>query len=145
MTFIGGSKNIRLKNYDYKNGAFFITNKTNFSKPYLVGSVHELISKELKNIPKIYSGVILDFATVVPTHLHCILIFNDSSYPLSIVWQQFKARCTYKAKQDGFAGKTLWQRNYFEHVIRNEKALSTIREYIRNNPLKENLPLGEIY
>lgn len=32
-----------------------------------------------------------------------------------------------------FAGK-LWQRNYWEHVIRNENDLAEIREYIRNNP-----------
>ena len=34
--------------------------------------------------------------------------------------------------------KRLWQRNYYEHVIRNETELSRIREYIRNNPLKGN-------
>src|SRR5262249_40534251 len=34
------------------------------------------------------------------------------------------------------AGKrgTLWQRGYYEHVIRNEKALNRIRDYIANNP-----------
>lgn len=31
---------------------------------------------------------------------------------------------------------TLWQRNYWEHIIRNEPELNRIREYIRNNPLK---------
>ena len=30
----------------------------------------------------------------------------------------------------------LWQRNYYEHVIRNEKELNNLREYIMNNPLK---------
>ena len=32
-----------------------------------------------------------------------------------------------------FPGK-LWQRNYYEHIIRNERALNAIREYIQNNP-----------
>ena len=32
-------------------------------------------------------------------------------------------------------GSRLWQRNYYEHVIRNEKNLSHAREYIQNNPL----------
>ncbi len=31
----------------------------------------------------------------------------------------------------------IWQRGYYEHVIRNEKALNKIREYIMNNPDKE--------
>ena len=30
----------------------------------------------------------------------------------------------------------LWQRNYYEHVIRNEQSLDGIRQYITNNPLR---------
>jgi len=33
-------------------------------------------------------------------------------------------------------GAPVWQRNYYEHVIRNEIDLEEIREYIQNNPLK---------
>jgi len=33
--------------------------------------------------------------------------------------------------------KGIWQPNYYEHIIRNEKALLKIREYIENNPLVE--------
>ncbi|NOY89406.1 MAG: transposase [FCB group bacterium] len=39
-----------------------------------------------------------------------------------------------------FSGK-LWQRNYYEHIIRNEKELQKIREYIVNNPLKWKLDM----
>jgi REP element-mobilizing transposase RayT len=35
--------------------------------------------------------------------------------------------------------KKLWQRNYYEHIIRNEKELNAIRQYIINNPLKWEL------
>ena len=34
-----------------------------------------------------------------------------------------------------FPGK-LWQRNYYEHIVRNERDLNKIRDYIRYNPLK---------
>src|SRR5450759_3930231 len=34
-----------------------------------------------------------------------------------------------------FAGK-IWQRNYYEHIIRNEKELAQIRQYTRGNPLR---------
>lgn len=30
----------------------------------------------------------------------------------------------------------LWQRNYYEHIVRDENELIRIREYIKNNPLK---------
>jgi len=36
----------------------------------------------------------------------------------------------------GTPGRKVWQRNYYEHIIRNEKELNEIREYIRYNPLK---------
>jgi putative transposase len=32
----------------------------------------------------------------------------------------------------------IWQRNYYEHIIRNDKELEKIREYIVNNPYKWN-------
>jgi len=40
----------------------------------------------------------------------------------------------YKSKNE-IMGK-LWQRNYYEHIIRNEKSYKTISEYIINNPVK---------
>jgi REP element-mobilizing transposase RayT len=33
-------------------------------------------------------------------------------------------------------GKPIWQPNYYEHIIRNEKSLYEIRKYIQNNPLE---------
>ncbi len=44
-------------------------------------------------------------------------------------------------KYDGWKpfDSKLWQRNYYEHIIRNEKELNRIREYILNNPLKWEL------
>lgn len=34
---------------------------------------------------------------------------------------------------------TFWQRNYYEHVVRGERALSAIRQYIINNPAQWNM------
>ena len=39
----------------------------------------------------------------------------------------------------GTPGRTLWQRDYHDHVIRNERDLDRIREYIHNNPLQWDL------
>jgi hypothetical protein len=36
-------------------------------------------------------------------------------------------------------GRPVWQRNYYEHIIRNEKSLDRIREYIDNNPVRWDL------
>ena len=60
--------------------------------------------------------------------------------PLHRVIQWFKTMTTNEyirgVKQYGwvpFPGR-LWQRNYYEHILRNENEMSHIREYIRNNP-----------
>ena len=63
-----------------------------------------------------------------------------SSIPTIVQWFKTMTTNEYirRIKQDGwkpFTGK-LWQRNYYEHIIRNEIELNQIREYIMNNPLK---------
>ena len=56
----------------------------------------------------------------------------------------FKSLCVHdwlkyvKEKGIDTVGK-FWQRNYYEHIIRNEDELNKIREYIQNNPLKWHL------
>ena len=65
--------------------------------------------------------------------------------PLRRVVQWFKTMTTNEyirgIKQNGWQplkGK-LWQRNYWEHIIRDENDLNRYREYIINNPLKWEL------
>lgn len=81
----------------------------------------------------------------MPNHIHVILIFEQSDIALSELWRRFKAITTLKAKRNGFTGKTLWQKNYFEHIIRNDVALDKVRNYLRNNPYLEDFPFKEIY
>ena len=49
--------------------------------------------------------------------------------------------CTYKSittklsnKNANFPGRVIWQRNYYDHIIRDEHELQRIREYIIDNP-----------
>jgi len=43
-----------------------------------------------------------------------------------------------------YGANAIWQPNYYEHVIRNESALNKIREYIINNPDKEEYDWGKL-
>jgi hypothetical protein len=52
---------------------------------------------------------------------------------MSDVLQRFKSFTTNQAAKMG-AGPVLWQRNFYEHVIRDDLNLATVREYIRTNP-----------
>ena len=46
-------------------------------------------------------------------------------------------KLVYQNKANPF-NKKLWQRNYWEHIIRNEKSYHTISNYIKNNPQNWN-------
>ncbi len=51
--------------------------------------------------------------------------------------RSYKSAVTKQAHElDKMRGIPIWQRNYYEHVIRNDDDLNEIREYIINNPLK---------
>lgn len=54
--------------------------------------------------------------------------------------QNFKSVSTRKINAlRGASGARLWQRNYYEHIVRDDADLKRIREYIANNPLKWEL------
>jgi REP element-mobilizing transposase RayT len=52
---------------------------------------------------------------------------------LGIIINQFKSTVKRWCNENGFS-QFKWQRNFFEHIIRDENALYKIRSYIRNNP-----------
>ena len=103
-----------------------------------------------------FPHVALDEFIVMPNHIHGIIIINDTNVgannhsPLQInrfrspsktigsIIRGFKIGVT-KWFRKSTNTYNVWQRNYYEHVIRNEKELSKIREYITNNPLKWQL------
>ena len=133
-------KQIRLKNYNYsQNGYYFVTICSHGKKPSC--SQYEDIILRILNLLEIrFSGLKLDYYVIMPTHLHIILIFKGMKVPLGEVVRTFKALVTKESKQE-----KLWQRGYYEHVIRNEKALLKIREYIQNNPVVERIRFEQFY
>lgn len=142
-------KNIRLKDYDYSsNGYYFVTICTDFRKAFLENErIKEIVVAELARLNNRFKTVEVDYFTIVPNHIHIILCFEDSEYNLSQVIQAFKSLTTLKAKQalPLQIGKRMWQHNYYEHVIRTDKALDKVREYIQNNPLAEKIKVEELY
>jgi REP element-mobilizing transposase RayT len=49
----------------------------------------------------------------------------------------------FKARASRAVGAPIWQRNYYEHIIRNERAHQAIRDYISNNPA--NWPADQLH
>ena len=132
-------KNIRLKEYDYKSdGYYFVTILTNYRQNLLCDATMNVVARfigRLGDIPR----VSVDYHIVMPNHIHMILILNNCSLKLGEIVRRFKARTSHALEIQ------LWQPNYYEHVIRNEQALRRIREYVQNNPGKENIEFNMFY
>ena len=132
-------KRIRLEGFDYRSdGYYFVTICTHRGKPS-IGRYKDIIERMLLSLPERFLGLKVDWYVLMPTHAHVIFAFNGMKKNLSEVVRTFKALVT---KQ---IGPKFWQRNYYEHVIRNENALLKIREYIENNPLEKNIRFKEFY
>ncbi|MBI4136849.1 transposase, partial [Candidatus Roizmanbacteria bacterium] len=128
-------RNVRLPGYNYStNGSYFITNNTDYSKPYINDIIKTIAKEELFDLEKRYTGMQIYYFSLMPTHIHVIISLNDCKVPIPEIWRVYKSKSTVMAKKNGFIGKRLWQRNYYEHVVRNVKALERIVRYIRNNP-----------
>ncbi len=84
----------------------------------------------------------LDAFVITPNHLHGILLLGRSeaaatARPLGVVIRGFKSATSRGVAAAGHAlGHPLWQRNYYEHIIRSEESLEAIRVYIADNPAK---------
>ena len=81
--------------------------------------------------------VALDEYVVMPNHFHGILILTQQSnqHDMTEVIRGFKTFSARRINQlRGLKGVPVWQRNYYEHIIRNQTALENIRRYIQRNP-----------
>ena len=154
-------KSIRLKGYDYsQNGTYFVTLCTQ-NREYLFGKIEkdEMVLNEAGKgaqlcwyeIPKHYPYVVLDTFIVMPNHIHGIIMIDNpvgannhsplqsgTSKTIGAIVRGYKIGVTKL-----LANYSVWQRNYYEHIIRNENSLNIVREYIITNP--QNWEKDELY
>lgn len=117
----------------------------------------EIVANIWESLPN-HHPVKLDMFQIMPNHVHFIIeiIMGASRRAptiLGTIVGLFKSECT---KQMNNVGATRgspnfkthsspWQRNYYEHVIRNENELIKIRKYIKYNPLFWNRDINFKY
>lgn len=150
-------RSIRLKDYDYgQQGAYFVTICSQerllffgeiIETKMQLNEAGEMVQIIWDNLPGRFPQLALDAFVVMPNHVHGILVINSVESPdntpapkLGTIINAFKSITTHEyikgVRENGwkaFPGK-LWQRNYYDEIIRNEVVLDQIREYIINNP-----------
>jgi putative transposase len=157
-------RSIRLKDYDYsQQGAYFVTICAK-SRRCLFGEIidgeirlNEIRDQWVRSTEVRKEIYIVEFV-IMPNHLHGIVVIEDNpvgatggrpvspkgrivpgpgKYSLAAFIAGFKSACVRSINQLLATRRmSIWQRNYYEHIIRNEKSLNAIREYILNNPAR---------
>jgi putative transposase len=131
----------------------------------VINHIGRIIDYYWRKLPVHFNNVELDQYQIMPNHFHGIIHIvrakhsnatdaitclntNDNASPLQMPYgtkcgslgaiiQNFKSVTSRKINGIHKSIDTrVWQRNYWEHVIRDDKDLKRIREYIINNPLK---------
>ncbi|MBR1954426.1 MAG: transposase [Clostridia bacterium] len=145
-------KTLRLQNFDYSTcGAYFITictkNRKKLFAPVGADSISARMVERifLKTIEQ-YPGVECPIYVVMPNHFHAIIVISradmESAPTLPQIVQSFKRYSTIeyvKMVKDGILppfDKQIWQRSFYDHVIRNQDDYEEIYKYIYENPMK---------
>ena len=141
-------KNIRLQNYDYRqNGSYFITIAT-YERQKLFGpEMESLLLDSYHLLEKKYPYCQIQEKITMPDHVHFILTIDgedkiEERKSISDIIQWFKGSTTIRYIEKVKAGQLpafhekIWQKGFYEHVIRGEEEVYQVRKYIRKNPLK---------
>ena len=159
-------RSIRLRGYDYSaQGAYFVTICVR-GRECLLGDViggKMCLSEYGRAVTECWDAISdhsghvdVDAFVVMPNHIHGIIVIvratdtspdtvaHRSRRPkgppqgsLGAVVGAFKAAAIRRINVlRGAPGATFWQRNYYEHIIRDSAALARIRAYIESNPAR---------
>ena len=161
--YIHDRRSIRLQGYDYAETGYYFVTVCAQGRGCLFGQITkgdlclnengQVVAESWAWLAKRYEYVNLDEWVLMPNHLHAIVIINDERRggsrtaptsaaanslrrkPLGRLIGAFKTVSTKKVNElHGTPGTTMWQRNYYEHIIRDQNSLETVRRYIVNNP-----------
>lgn len=148
-------KEHRLKNFDYSSrGMYFITVCTMERQNYFWNNVGariarpqdvelslygKIVDHAINNIPVIYPSVLVDRYVIMPDHIHLLFSICPEedgramrAPTVSRVVNQLKGYVTKQIKS------SIWQKLFFDHVIRDREDYLKHVSYIRDNPLKWN-------
>jgi REP element-mobilizing transposase RayT len=147
---------LRLKNYDYTQEGYFVTICTGSTKSILGKILNgQIILNEIGRMAKDtwfkleeqFNDILLDEFVVMPNHIHGILLVIKEKDSRGLIHQtrikrtlgeiirNFKAESTYIIHKNGYKDFK-WQRNYYDHIIRNQRDLENTQSYIFYNPQK---------
>ena len=149
-------RSLRLKGYDYTNPGYYYVTINVQDQIHLFGEIENkkihynefgrIVRKTWLWLERQYSYIELDEWILMPDHLHGIIAYKSNwsgrsqiistvIKPLGRLIGAFKTVSTKKINiVRNTTGCRIWQRDFYDHIIRNEDDLERIRWYIKNNP-----------
>jgi len=159
----------RLKGYDYAScGLYFITICTKDREcllwdnvgaipcahrrcdrppvPVPLSTAGKIVEAELAVLSTVYEHVRLELCCIMPNHVHLLLQIHPAgggrsqiapTVSVSRAVKQFKGAVSKRL------GESIWQKSFYDHIVRDEKEYIKIAEYIENNPA--NWVLDQLY
>ncbi len=136
-------KIIRMRNFNYAAANFFFITICSYQKELLFGNIQDgklnntVIGEEIKRcweaINDLYENVSAESSVIMPNHIHGIIhISEDKGISIVDVIHNLKSYTTHQY-QSLKTGVLLWQRGYYEHIIRDNAELVKIQNNIENN------------
>lgn len=150
-------RSIRLRGYDYTQAGWYYVTLVTQERACLFDTplFRQVAETAWQHLPQHFPGLLLDAWILMPDHLHGVLTLTvdgpdgagatqpANSVPhgsLGAIIGTYKAITTRRLNHiRQVTGRQVWQRNYYEHVIRSEPELQAIRQYIRDNPARWEL------
>ena len=137
---IRSRKPLRLKDFDYgsKSHVYFVTLCTADRHPLFLES---RIAKTLEEEMEIRRAkeIGLFCYCIMPDHLHLLLSLNDQ-YPKRLQdWVAAFKRYTAKRIFELYKVRPLWQKNFYDRIVREEESLRDIAAYIVHNPVRKGI------
>jgi REP element-mobilizing transposase RayT len=144
-------KHIRLDPTLYESGSFFVTICTR-NRASVLGEVQdcqvitspigEIVKEEWLRTPTIRPGVTLGGWVIMPDHMHAVVHIHEATSAvqhLSALVRGFKGTATRRCwNLIGINSRSLWQRGYYERIVRDQEELDAIESCIKANPARWN-------
>jgi putative transposase len=151
-------RSIRLPEFDYSQpGAYFVTFVVNGRQPILsevnqgrmiLSGLGQAVEQAWYELPRHYPHLVLDEFVVMPNHVHAVMVLTEAG---GSTFDEKRAQATRRALPEIVRalksysarsinqirctpGQVVWQRSFYDHIIRNQAEWDRIRMYIQNNP-----------
>ncbi len=147
----------RLAEYDYShNGGYFITicvhNKQKllshivgdgFPVPKLT-AYGRIIEKNIESVSEKFPGITVNKYVIMPNHIHILAVIDNGPFGTGnpsptignmVGWLKYQTTKQINLMRNT-VGEKVWQRSYYDHIIRGQQDYEEIWRYIDENPLR---------